>query len=258
MITSLLTRTRAVMARHTFRVVLSDILITIGALTLVFYAWYVWLGDVIAGAQQDGAAASLAQSWEQAAVGIPEYDRESGSSQGAQRSPRPPIVPVPKDGQPFATMIIPRFGDTFERTVAESVDVKKVLNDPDSGVGHYVTSEPLGAVGNFAVAGHRTTFGAPFGHVDKLRVGDRIYIETKKGWYVYRFRNMEFVYPTQSDVLNEVPRLTVKAKDRILTMTSCHPKLSAAERFIAYSVFESFVPRKNGVPSEVAEMRAPG
>jgi sortase A len=87
-------------------------------------------------------------------------------------------------------------------------------------------------------------------------VGDRIYVETQKGWYVYRFRNIEFVWPTQSDVLSDVPRETIVAKDRILTMTSCHPKTSTAERVIAYSVFESFVARKSGAPAEVAEMRA--
>ncbi len=238
------------------RVVLSDILITLGAIALLFYVWYVWLGDVVSGAQQDTAAASLSASWEKPAQGIPEFDRASGDSTGARRSPKPPILAVPSAGRSFATIIIPRFGDNFERTIAESVDVKRVLNNSQTGVGHYVSSEPLGAVGNFAVAGHRTTFGAPFGNVDKLRVGDRIYIETKKGWYIYRFRNMEWVYPTQSDVLNPVPTLTIAAKDRILTMTSCHPKLSAAERFIAYSVFETFVPRRSGAPAEVAAMRA--
>ena len=238
------------------RELMSDILLTIGVLAIAFYGWYVWLGDIVLGAHQDSAAASLSQKWDEKPANITEFDREAGDSTGARRSPKPPVVAVPKDGQPFATIIIPRFGEKFERTIAQSVDVKKVLNDPDSGVGHYVTSEPLGAIGNFALAGHRTTFGAPFGHVDKLRVGDRIYIETKKGWYVYRFRNLEFVYPTQAEVLQAVPQMAIQAKDRILTMTSCHPKLSAAERFIAYSVFESFVPRKNGAPAEVAAMRS--
>lgn len=248
-------RARATLGSRKFREVLSDILITIGALVVVFYVWYVWLGDVIAGAQQDKAAAELSQTWEEKVAGITEFDRDSGGSRGAQRSPAPPVLEVAPANAAFATMIIPRFGSGFERTIAESVDVKKVLNDPNTGVGHYVSSEQLGAIGNFALAGHRTTFGAPFGDVDKLRVGDRIYIETKKGWYVYRFRNVEWVYPTQAEVLNAVPHLEIAAKDRILTMTSCHPKLSAAERIISYSVFESFVPRRSGAPTEVATMR---
>lgn len=237
------------------REVVSDVLITVGVLVLFFYVWYVWLGDIVVGAQQDAAGASLSETWEGAAVGVPEFDRESGSSAGAQRSPKPPVVAPPREGVAFATIMVPRFGTNYVRTVAESVDVKKVLNDPTTGIGHYSSTTPLGAIGNFALAGHRTTFGAPFGKVDQLQVGDRIYVETQKGWYVYRFRNIEFVYPTQADVLSDVPRETIVAKDRILTMTTCHPKLSEAERLIAYSVFESFVPRKNGAPAEVTEMR---
>jgi sortase A len=63
---------------------------------------------------------------------------------------------------------------------------------------------------------------------------------------------MEFVYSSELTVLNDVPRLSIVAKERILTMTTCHPKGTISERFIAYSVFESFVPRERGAPSEVA------
>ncbi len=235
---------------------MSDLFITVGVLVLFFYVWYVWLGDILAGAQQDAAGVSLSETWEETTEQVVEYDRDSGSSEGAMQSRKPPVVASPREGAAFATMMVPRFGTNYVRTIAESVDLKKVLNDPSTGIGHYSSTTPLGAVGNFALAGHRTTFGAPFGQIDKLRVGDRIYVETQKGWYVYRFRNIEFVWPTQSDVLSDVPRETIVAKDRILTMTSCHPKTSTAERVIAYSVFESFVPRKSGAPAEVAEMRA--
>jgi len=238
------------------REVISDVFITVGALVLFFYVWYVWLGDIVVGAQQDAAGASLSETWEELSVEVAEYDRESGSSEGARRTPKPPVVAAPGEGTAFATIMVPRFGTNYVRTIAESVDMKKVLNNRTTGIGRYSSTAPLGAVGNFALAGHRTTFGAPFGNVDKLRVGDRIYVETEQGWFVYRFRNIEFVYPTQSDVLSDVPRETIGAKDRILTMTTCHPKTSESERLIAYSVFESFVPRKNGAPAEVAEMRA--
>jgi len=237
------------------REVLSDVLITIGVMVLFFYVWYVWLGDLVAGAQQDSAATALSESWETPPDDIIEFDRESGSSQGAGRSPKPPVVQPPQQGVPFATIIIPRFDGNFQRTIEESVDVKTVLNDSTTGVGHYSSTSALGEIGNFALAAHRGTFGASFGQIDQLRVGDRIYIETNKGWYVYRFRNMEFVYASESTVLNEVPKLSVVAKDRILTMTTCHPKQSISERFIAYSIFESFVPRGRGAPAEVANTR---
>ena len=238
------------------REIVSDVLITIGVVVMFFYLWYVWLGDFVAGAQQDSAATSLSESWEKPPAGMLEFDREIGSSEGAERIAKPPVVKPPKAGEPFATIMIPRFGARFERTIEESVDVKTVLNDSSTGVGHYSSTSALGAVGNFALAAHRGTFGASFGQIDELRVGDRIYIETEKGWYVYRFRNMEFVYPSESTVLNDVPKLSVVAKDRILTMTTCHPKQSISERFIAYSLFESFVPRDRGAPLEVAHNRS--
>jgi sortase A len=234
------------------REIVSDVVVTIGVLTLFFYLWYVWLGDLVVGAQQDSAAASLSESWDIAEARVVEFDRESGSSRGVGRSPNPPVVQPPQPGMPFATMIVPRFGKHFQRTIEESVDVETVLNDDTAGVGHYSSTSALGELGNFALAAHRGTFGASFGQIDQLRVGDRIYIETKDGWYVYRFRNMEFVYSSESTVLNDVPKLSIVAKERILTMTTCHPKGTISERFIAYSIFESFVPRGRGAPSEVA------
>ena len=230
----------------------SDVLITLGVIVLFFYLWYVWLGDIDAGAQQASAATSLSESWEISAPVVIEFDRESGTSQGAGRSPNPPVVQLVQPGKSFATMMVPRFGKHFERTIEESVDLKTVLNDYTAGVGHYSSSSALGALGNFALAAHRGTFGASFGQIDQLRIGDRIYIETKEGWYVYRFRNMEFVYSSELTVLNDVPRTSIVAKERILTMTTCHPKGTISERFIASSVFESFVPRARGAPSEVA------
>jgi sortase A len=238
--------------RALLRVIVSDVFITIGVAVLFFYLWYVWLGDVVAGARQDSAATSLSESWEISATDVIEFDREISSSQGVGRSPEPPVVQSAPQGTSFATMIVPRFGAHFKRTIKESVDMKTVLNDSTAGVGHYSSTSALGALGNFALAAHRGTFGASFGQIDQLRVGDRIYIETEEGWYVYRFRNMEFVYPSESTVLNEVPQLSIVAKERILTMTTCHPKGTISERFIAYSVFESFVPRERGAPAEVA------
>jgi sortase A len=231
-----------------------ELLTTAGVFVLLFLGWHVWFNDIVQGAAQDRAAAELSQQWQAPPSSLPEFDRALGNSDGVNVSAKPPVVARVDDGVGFATMMIPRFGERYERTIAESVDLATVLNNTSTGLGRYPGSGLLGQIGNFAVAGHRTTYGAPLGWVDQLRVGDRIYIETENGWYVYRFRNMEYVYPTEVTVLNPVPQLEIAAEDRILTMTTCHPKLSAAERFIAYSVFESFVPRENGAPAEIVTM----
>ncbi len=231
-----------------------ELLTTAGVFVLLFLGWHVGFNDYIAGLIQDRKSASLAQEWETPTTAPLEFDRAAGTSDGANNQTKTPVTKSPRAADPFATIIIPRFGPHYVRTIAESVDVEKVLNNLASGVGHYSGSNQLGEIGNFALAGHRTTYGAPFGDIDRLRVGDRIYIETKAGWYVYRFRNIEFVYPDETTVLNPLPQTLVAAKDRLLTMTSCHPKLSAAERIIAYSLFESFVPRTAGTPSEITSM----
>jgi len=229
-----------------------ELLVTAGMFVLLFLGWHVWFNDIVQGATQDKAAEVLSNTWVAPPTTVAtEFDRALGTSEGAIVVVDPPVVKSPGDAKAFATILVPRFGDRYERTVAESADVERVLNNHVTGIGHYPETALLGEVGNFAVAGHRTTYGAALGEIDRLRVGDRIYVETEEGWYVYRFRNLEYVYPNEVDVRNPVPKSDIRAKDRILTMTSCHPKLSAAERIIAYSVFESFVPRANGIPTEI-------
>ena len=74
-------------------------------------------------------------------------------------------------------------------------------------------------------------------------------IETPDGWYTYRFRTLEYVKPDAVEVLAPVPQETgVSADGQYLTMTSCSPMYSRAERIIAYSVFEAFTPRAAGAP----------
>jgi sortase A len=236
--------------------VVGEVLMTAGIFVLLFLGWHVWYNDLVSGIAQNNAGAELSNQWDNVPLSVPEFDRNPGDSSGARLSPEPPVTASPALNARFATLIVPRFGDTFERAIAYGVDPKKVLNVRSAGLGHYPQTNELGELGNFAIAGHRTTFGAPLGNIDQLRVGDRLYVESEAGWYVYRYRNLEYVWPKDVAVLKPVPWSNVAATDRLLTLTSCHPKLSSAERVIAYSVFETFVPRDRGAPSEVAAMKA--
>lgn len=234
--------------------VTGEALITAGVLIGFFWLWFVVINDVVVGSSQNTAGSELSQSFQEEAD-EERFGKTYGSSAGRLDAGDPPVVTEVAVGQAFATMYVPRFGLDFVRPIAEGVDLPTILNNPRLGVGRYPETQALGEVGNFAVAAHRTTFGAPFADIGELRVGDRIYIETQAGWYVYRFRNLEYVWPTTISVLNEVPRFSsVDPTERILTMTSCHPKLSEAERVIAYSVFESWYPRESGPPSEISAL----
>jgi sortase A len=236
----------------TFLGVAGEVLITSGALVLLFWVWMVGINDWIQNFTQSQAAAEIAEQW-QREVPEPTADTEVGDV--TPSTDPPPVIDTVSDGSAFATLYVPRFGDSYQRVIAEGVDLQRVLNNPRLGVGRYPQSSALGELGNVGLAGHRTSFGASFGEVSQLRLGDRLYIETREGWFSYQFRNLEYVWPSEVEVLNPVPKGdAVETTDRLLTLTSCHPRFSNAERIIAYAVFDGWYPRSSGPPSDIAHM----
>ena len=230
-----------------------EVLLTAGGLMGLFLAWHLVWNDTIQGDRQNQAAMSLAQQWQTP-------DSEETTSKPAEpnvvpSNDEPPITASPAEGQAFALLYVPRFGDDFVRSIAEGVDLETVLNSRTLGIGRYLESDQLGEIGNFAIAGHRTTWGATFGNIGELRIGDRIYVEVSEGWHSYQFRNHEYVWATEVDVLNSFPKMNVEEPGtRVITLTSCHPRFSEAERIIAYGVYDGWFPRNGGPPSEIAEL----
>jgi sortase A len=160
------------------------------------------------------------------------------------------VAAAPKNAVQFAVMYVPRFGSDYARSISEGVGTTDVLDK--NGIGRYPGTQMPGAVGNFAVAAHRTTHGAPFKQLATLQVGDKIYVQTKDGYYTYDFRGLEYVRPSGVGVLDPVPQEAGTAPtDRVLTMTSCNPMFSADERIIAYSVLESWQPTSVGPPPAI-------
>ena len=103
-----------------------------------------------------------------------------------------------------------------------------------------------GAVGNFAVAGHRTTYGRPFHDIDRLRAGDTIVVETKTAYSVYAVKRHDIVAPTDVEVIAPVPAAS-RARSRParwLTMTACHPKYSAAQRYVVFAELVEDLPAR--------------
>ena len=234
--------------------VLGELLLTAGVLVLLFLGWQLWFNDLVVGAQQQSAADRLAAEWKQ---------EHEGASGGADGTPAPGAV-EPSQGEPvvaappaaggaFATLLVPRFGEDYARVIGEGVG-NEVLNSTSLGIGHYPGTQMPGEVGNFAVAAHRKAYGGAFEHLNSLRVGDRIFIETADGWYEYEYRSTEYVPPTGVDVLLPVPQDDEAAPgDRILTLTTCNPLLSTAERLIAYATFTGWYPREGGAPTAIAK-----
>jgi sortase A len=242
--------------------VLGEILVTAGVLVLLFLGWQVWLNDIIVGAEQTSAANELAEKWDDgdgapAAPADPATPDPAATAEApaAPVDPGEPVIAArPATSESFANLIVPRLGADYRRPIAEGVGFN-VLNNRKTGVGHYPETQMPGEVGNFAIAAHRTTYGAPFHDINTLLVGDNIYVETQEGWYQYVYRGTEYVRPTGVGVLEPVPQVAgMAATDRVITLTSCHPYFSSAERVIAYGVFETWFPRAGGPPAEIATL----
>lgn len=132
------------------------------------------------------------------------------------------------------------------RPVNEGVELS-VLN---RGVlGDHPDSAAPGDVGNFAVAGHRTTYGRPLWDIAELSLGDPIVVETPTAYFGYRLSELRIVQPYQSEVVAPVPgRPGEQPKQRWMVMTACHPKFSASQRIVAISVLEHAQPGRPGRP----------
>ncbi|HYH57722.1 MAG TPA: class E sortase [Thermoleophilaceae bacterium] len=96
------------------------------------------------------------------------------------------------------------------------------------GPGHYPETPLPGIRGTVAVAGHRTTYGAPFRDLDKLEERDEVVVEMPYGRFIYAVEREEIVDPSAVWVTRRV------GHDR-LVLTACHPKYSAAQRIVIFA-----------------------
>jgi sortase A len=229
--------------------VIGELLITAGVILLLFVAWQLWWTNVEADARQNEAVQEFAQGLGTLPGPVSSATGESGSGFG-----EPSVETAPGHAETIGLVYIPRFGPTYTRPIVEgtSQDVLDTL-----GLGHYSHTAMPGAVGNFALAGHRQTHGAVLDAIHTLVPGDRIYVQTKDGYYTYVFRNNQIVLPSRTDVLEPVPTLPgVAPTERFLTMTSCNPRFGAQERIIAYALMEGWRPASAGPPDAIAAQAA--
>ncbi len=236
--------------------VIGELLVTGGVLVMLFLGWQLWWNDWILAGSQTSAAQELSKEWSQAADPAP--SASASPDAGAPAAPvdhgAPIVAQEPGNGEVIANLYVPRFGKDYVRTIAEGTGTD-VLNSTKLGIGHYDGTQMPGDVGNFAIAAHRSAYGGAMHLIDQLRVGDAIVVETKDGWYTYRFVNHEYVMPTAVQVIDKVPQNPGgTASDRIITLTSCNPLFSTSERIVAYGVLESWQPASAGKPAALSEI----
>ena len=128
----------------------------------------------------------------------------------------------PLKGDAIARIEIPAIG--VDEYVVEGTDLDSLRKGP----GHYPETPLPGERGTSAIAGHRTTYGAPFRHIDELDRGDRITVDMPDGRFIYRVQESKIVDDQDLSVLEPVGY-------RRLMLSACHPLYSAAQRIIVYA-----------------------
>ncbi|KQO81506.1 MULTISPECIES: class E sortase [unclassified Frigoribacterium] len=238
-------RSRRRPRRTSFAGVLGELLITAGALVLLFIGWQQWFNDLVVAGEHREQASSLSDRFEREAG--PEVEPGADGSYGD-----PPVGEAPAEAEEFANFYVPRFGADYAVPIAGGTSTVRTLNA--IGIGHYDQTQMPGEVGNFGIAAHRTTYGAPFNAIADLREGDEMYVETEDGWFTYAFRNLQYVQASQVSVLQPVPDapdVSAASGERLITLTSCNPMFTAQERIVAYGVFDSWQPLSAGPPAGV-------
>ncbi|HEY6760916.1 MAG TPA: class E sortase [Baekduia sp.] len=143
-------------------------------------------------------------------------------------------------GDAIARLKIPRLGADF--VVVKGSDP----SDLRKGPGTYDDTPLPGVGGTTAIAGHRTTYLAPFRHLDDLHPGDRITVEMPYATFTYRVQRTRIVSPAAIKVLRDV------GYDRLI-LSACHPLFSAAQRIVVVSRLTSMTPLGIAIPGQGSE-----
>ena len=189
----------------------------IGIIILLFVSWQVW-GTAITQHQSQDALKHQFENRVHHAVAKPKP--------GFSLVPAATRIPDPPQGTVMAHLVIPKIAlDEFVVSGTNEADLAK-------GPGHYLGTAIPGQAGNVAIAGHRTTHGAPFNRLAELAIGDPIYLTTSGGQqltYIVSAVPVP-VSPKDVTVLNNFG-------DNRLTLTTCNPEYSAVQRLIVVAAY---------------------
>lgn len=219
-------------------------MITFGVLILLFVVYQLW-GTGIREAQAqnrlqhqfEDKLADAGSGEDSGVVGNSDPSASSSTpSDSAPAASAPATVPAtvtsvappmtaPPEGDVLGKIEIPKIG--LSAYMIEGVDVDDLKNGP----GHYPDTPLPGQKGNSAIAGHRSTYGAPFANVDDLAQGDPITVTTLQGVFHYSVTGQEIVSPEAVQVLDD-------RGANELTLTACHPKYSASKRIVIHAQLE--------------------
>ncbi|WP_078056817.1 class E sortase [Corynebacterium bouchesdurhonense] len=247
--------------------VIGELFLTVGVILLLFAFYESYWTNLASGRMQQEAEHQLEMKWD-----------------GNWVNPRERAKPALGDA--FARMYIPAFGSDYQFAIIEGVDEQSLLVGP----GRYPDTQLPGEPGNFAVAGHRVGKGAPFNDLGALKACDAIVVETRSEWVTSRVMPMALAPPPRRgegagclpaelnervaagdyaavqgrhitlpgdvNVINPMPETpsveVVPGMEALITLTTCHPQFSNAERMIIHAVQTETMPKSPGDGGQAA------
>lgn len=202
--------------------------VTAGAVILLYLVYSLLFTNVATERSQE----DLLERWE-LEVGQVTADPVVGGPEGAAADPGPDEAVDPGTG--LAVLQFDRPGSDAPVVTDEPLFVVEGVgvDDLKLGPGHYPDTGLPGAPGNFAVAGHRSTYGAPFFRLEELVAGDEVLVTDRNGTrFTYRVTEQRIVAPDDRSVLVSDP---LGSGRPTLTLTTCHPRFSNAQRLIVFA-----------------------
>jgi sortase A len=197
--------------------IFGELLCTFGVLCALYLAYLLWWTNVAAGFENRAASSAFQHT--------------------LATAPTKSVAPSddPADGTSFGFLYIPALGPGWRALLTQGTEREQVLNT--GAVGHYsspATAMPWDASGNFGIAGHRDGHGMIFRNLDLLRPGDKVYVQTLSGWYVYQLdREAASVPINDVNVLAPIPVGSgFTEPGRYLTMTTCTPMYVDSNRLV--------------------------
>jgi sortase A len=157
--------------------------------------------------------------------------QQSNLEEALAKPPARVIQRKPLKGDAIGKITIPSIG--VSRYVVEGTDTASLRKGP----GHYPSTPLPGERGTSAIAGHRTTYGAPFRRLNELKRGDRVIVDMPYGRFIYRVQGTRIVDDQDLSVLR-------RKGYRRLVLSACHPLYSAAQRIIAFARLQRKLPAR--------------
>lgn len=214
-------------------------MIRAGVVVLLFVAYQLWGTGLSTARAQDRLDSSFADRLATVTPSVPP-DAPPDAPSDAPPDATPDVVatelPVPELGDPVGRLRLPTIDS--DHIVVQGVDLSLLRDGP----GHFPQTVMPGQPGNAAIAGHRTTYGAPFNRLDELQPGDPIAVTTLQGTF-------DYVVDAQPDPSGKSRGYFVVGPDDVwildpvngsrLTLMACHPKFSAAQRIVVTATLRS-------------------